>query len=113
MGREWGRDKWGMRHSGRTQHRDGCRNGGTEASTRDEDRDRQGYGERKQCRDGTQGPEINTEVTQNEPWGQEKGTECQYREVQRERERDTPRGRVGSEPEMERGDPGGNKDTDG
>lgn len=26
-----------------------------------------------------------TEVTQSEPWGQEKETECQYREVQRDR----------------------------
>lgn len=29
---------------------------------------------------------MNTEVIQSEPWGQEKGTECQYREVQRERQ---------------------------
>lgn len=36
-------------------------------------------------REGSQGPEINIEVTQSEPWRQEKGTECQYREVQRDR----------------------------
>lgn len=36
-------------------------------------------------REGSQGPEINIEVTQSEPQGQEKGTECQYREVQRDR----------------------------
>lgn len=48
-------------------------------------RDRQGYGENMEDREGSQGPEINIEVIQSEPWGQEKGTECQYREVQRDR----------------------------